>query len=57
MTVAQLIKQLQQFDPELEIYCKTNEGRDFDSLKGNPFNLDRVWAAEGPEEVVVLDLG
>jgi len=56
MTVADLIKQLQQLDPDLDVYCVSNEGRDFDQLKGNPFRLDRVWGETGPEEVVLVDL-
>lgn len=57
MTVAELIEKLKQLDPTLDIYCKSNEGRDVDLLKSSPFQLDRVWGATGPEDVVMLDLG
>ena len=57
MTVAELIEKLQKFDPTLDIYCKSNEGRDVDLLKANPFQVDLIYGKDGPELVAVLDLG
>lgn len=57
MTVAELIEKLKNLDPRLDIYCKSNEGRDLDILESNPFKADLIYGQDGPELIVVLDLG
>ena len=42
MTVAELVEELKNLDPNTEIYCSSGEG-EFFPLDKNPFKEEKLW--------------